>query len=471
MSRVYGSYNTVIPIDVGAVLQGTYSKGSPCTIQTVTYGPTQAATPTGTTVDYCQSESTESRVAPTDGSWSEVIRSGRVKMTEMNAFRTHVTRHPVLIPEMAAISSWPAAWTGSTCCGTAGLQESVALWYNVSHMEFLPREPSALRLTEYNDRLGDLIVTNQQDLYRDLNEGYDLASELGELPETFRWLSSLIQQAVSVTEKFPDLLRSRGPSGRRIKLPRSRKKALKMGSHYVGKMLDRWMEYRYAIMPIVYSIQDIQEVLKHADRIVRKGSKRENLNLSFEERLDNCITADGHSVPLIVSTELDTDVVSSGRILYDTGSLNRLVDQVSTNPFITFYELLTLSFVLDWFFNVSNSIFAATHRDNQSLSSGYCTSVKQRFLITARQCGDLDLAYQRQYDPSNPCWNGYLHQISRKMAYPSGIVFSKEAQSYRRTVWERPTSKIVFDPSLNWRRLLDAVALTHKPVHKRLSQL
>jgi hypothetical protein len=472
MSRTYGNYETVLPIQTGHVIEGTYSKGAPCNNGTVAFGPTQAEIPESMTVQYCQEESAEHRVAPTDGNWSEVVRSGKVKMTEMSAYRTQVTRSPVLIPSMNAISSWPASWYNGECCGTSGVQESVALWYDVSHIDFPQGESIAKHLADYNDELNDLIVTNQQDLYRDLNEGYDLASELGELPETIRWLSSLIQQMVSVTEKFPDLLQSRGPSGRRVKLPKNRKEALKMGSHYAGKLLDRWMEYRYAIMPIVYSVKDVQEVLKFADRIVHKGSKPENVHRTIEEQYDDCPTADGHSVPLIVNIVLDTDVVSTGRILYDTGSLNRLVDQVSTNPFITAWELLPLSFVIDWFVNVSNGIFAATHVGNPFVgSSGYCTSVKQRSSMTARQCGVRNMWYWRQYSTSNVCWDGFLHEIDRSVAYPPGIVFSQETQIYRRTVWKRPSSALVFDPFLNWKRILDAIALTHKPVHKRLSRL
>lgn len=473
MSRTYGSYLTVFPIQTSPVLQGTYSVGSPCANNTVSYGPYEAEMPQGTTVQYCQEESAESRTAPTDGSWSEVIRSGKVKMTAMNAFRTHVTRAPVYIPKMAVVSKWPNQDSGGKCCGHAGLKECVALWFNVSHIDFPSGESIAKRLADHNDELNDLIVTNRQDLYRDLNEGFDLASELGELPETLRWLSSLVQQMVAVTERFPDLIKSRGSSGRRVRLPRNRREALKMGSYYTGKLLDRWMEYRYAIMPIVYSIKDVQEVIKHADRLVRKGSKSDNVNTTIEEQFDDCQTADGDKVPLIVRYVLDTDVVSTGRILYNLGSLNRLVDQVSTNPFITAWELLPLSFVIDWFINVSNSIFAATHFDGPSMgiSSGYCTSVKQRSFITARQGGVAHLAFERQY-MIDPCPNsGYLHQVNRTVAYPADFVFSQETQSYRRTVWKRPSSSLVFDPSLNWKRILDAIALAHKPVHKRLRQL
>jgi hypothetical protein len=367
---------------------------------------------------------------------------------------------------MACISKWP--WQQHTsCCGHAGLKECVALWYDVGIID-IPKMSAEMsqQIANHKEELHDLVITNQQDLYRDLNEGYDLASELGELPETYGWLSSLVQEMVSATDKFPDLKESRGPSGRRVKLPRNRKEALKMGSHYAGKLLDRWMEYRYAIMPIVYSVQDVQKVLRYADRLVRKGSKPENANLALKEYND-----DGNVVPLNIEYVLDTDVVSTGRILYKTGSLNRFVDQVSTNLMITAWELLPLSFVVDWFLNVSNSIFAATHRDNQAFSSGYCTSVKQREFVTARQVGVKELVYERQY-PATLCPNsGFLHRIDRSMAYPPRTVFSQESQTYQRMVWTSPPSKIVFDPYLDWKRILDAIALSHKPVHKRLSRL
>jgi hypothetical protein len=226
------------------------------------------------------------------------------------------------------------------------------------------------------------------------------------------------------------------------------------------------MEYRYAVMPIVYSVQDVQKVLRYADRLVRKGSNPESAELALEE-----VNDDGNNVPLNIEYTLDTKVVSTGRILYKIGSLNRLVDQVSTNLLITAWELLPLSFVVDWFLNVSNSIFAATHYDNQAFSSGYCTSVKQRQSVIARQVGVKELVYERQY-PGTLCPNsGFLHRIDRTMAYPSRTVYSHESQTYERTVWTRPTGKIVFDPYLDWKRILDAVALTHKPVHKRLSRL
>jgi hypothetical protein len=466
MSLTYGTYSTVIPIEYSPVIQGTYAIGEPCAPQTGVFGPYEAEMPQGSTVEYPQSEEAQFRHADTSGSWAKVLRSGKVKMTEMTAMRSHVTRSPYYSPEMACVSKWP--WKQYTsCCGHAGLKECVALWYNVGHID---RPQMGLEMKQqianHKEELRDLIVVNQQDLYRDLNEGFDLATELGELPETYGWLSSLVQQMVSATDKFPDLKESRGPSGRRVKLPRSRREALKMGSYYTGKLLDRWMEYRYAVMPIVYSVRDVQKVLRFADRLVRKGSKPENASFAFEE-----VNDDGNSVPLKIEYVLDTDVVSTGRILYKTGSLNRFVDQVSTNLLITAWELLPLSFVLGWLFNVSNSIFAATHFDNQAFSSGYCTSVKQRESVIARQVGTKELVYERQY-PGTLCPNsGFLHRIDRSMAYPSRTVYSQESQTYTRTVWTRPTGKIVFDPYLDWKRILDAVALTHKPVHKRLSRL
>jgi hypothetical protein len=470
MSRSFSTHPLYEALSDGVYYPAqSYKQTSPCS-KTETWPAFQAVCPTNdSVVSFIDEETTEGRVAPTDGNWSEVVRSGKVKMTEMSAYRTHVIRQPVRVPQMGVTALRGGSVCISTCQYTWGPYESVALWYNLYTINAPTGGDFAEAIATHREKVDNTIITNRQTLYRNLNEGYDLASEIGELPETIRWLSSLIDKLLDVLEKFVGETNS--SSRRQWRVPKNPKQAVQMGSKYAGELLDRWMEYRYAVMPIVYSIKDVAEVLRYADRIVRKGSNPENVHSTFNFVSDNSA---GHpnldGIPLRYSVVVDTDVVSSGRILYDLGSSQRLLDQVSTNLFLTGWELLTLSFVLDWVWNISDSIFAVTNVPVSS-SSKYCTAVKERVSISIETTGEKFMSSTKLWSASTCQGPAFSVTTERTVPYPSVVAFQQNTQSYVRSVWDRPPGTIIFNPFLDWKRKLDLVALIHKPVHKRITRL
>jgi hypothetical protein len=110
-----------------------------------------------------------------------------------------------------------------------------------------------------------------------------------------------------------------------------------------------WLAYRYGWMPMIYTLQDaVKAHNEHWKHIVEgKASQSEGFNLS-----------NNHS---IIGTGVTTNVVEtlSGSIRYGgfaIGEVNPLLSKYGLDPIVTAYELLTLSFVLDWFIGVGSYI-------------------------------------------------------------------------------------------------------------------
>jgi hypothetical protein len=223
------------------------------------------------------------------------------------------------------------------------------------------------------------------------------------------------------------------------------------------------MEYRYALMPLLYSFNDISKLVKehgfryHSERAKEKIDCNNSPNLDFAP--DNV---------MYVVTEGSIIVRSLTKSSYDAGSLQRLAATIGLNPFRTAWELLPLSFVADWAFNIGEAITALTGVDWSSQRAG-CTSVREHTTETVfhkerwhgmRQigggpypCGTLPLV-QRPYDLSF-----------------ENIIRVRTTNSYVRSLWNKPVPDVVFNPSITWKRFIDGLVLGYQPTKKILRSL
>jgi hypothetical protein len=466
VSALTGTFATVIPVYDGELIPARAANTGSCG-GTYIFGERHAVCPESEDVPFLAELVNEGRWVPKESeSFAQVIASGRVKMTPMMASRRHVITGPVYIPEWSCSTTRRYYHCLGSCTDSEGPLYSLAHWYGVT-MSPIGVDANVAGLNElkqsHSEEVRNLITSTQQDVYRDLNEGFDLLTELAEAPETLRYMSAKVEELRGILLKAKGDKTLDGSKGRtRPRRPMTRKQALKSGSRYVGKALSRWMEYRYAIMPLVYSLGDAKELLTYADKIVRKGSKGGVVSNTYESPTTG-------NLEWLSTWTSHTKVTSYGRLLYDLGSLQRLVDQVAFNLATTAWELIPLSFVVDWLFGVSAALFALTNVSFAS-SSGYCTSVKERESYTRDLQGIVEFQGDYSWEPNTCFPQGSLLTVKRS-ANAYGRAYQSVDERYTRSVWTRPSGRIVFDPYLNWKRAVDSIALSHNPIHKKVRSL
>lgn len=154
----------------------------------------------------------------------------------------------------------------------------------------------------------------------------------------------------------------------------------KAGKHVLSAH-ERWLEFRYAIMPIVLDIENIIEAFTNSNQklYVTRGLKMEEKN-SFTNHtfsFDNSCVPVGQK-PLVWKLKVATKSTLRGggkmilRPSYDPAKWGTSFYDV----LMASWERLPLSFVVDWFYDIGGWI--ASHRDAHiSIVNNYVTVVQE----------------------------------------------------------------------------------------------
>lgn len=250
------------------------------------------------------------------------------------------------------------------------------LWPYFSYLEIplasptLPNTVAFEQLFKQFEHLGDL-AANRAWANVELSEAMLLAS-LGELPETLSWLRSLLTRGVNLTK----LLRSKSkllttlPDLAKVvmsKDPRTLKK-LARGSRssktdLVASFANAWLEYRYAIRPLIFEMKSCLEALK---KIITKGTRE-------TARGKEVVLENNTSIVTHTNSDIRTTTVTATyrRVVRTTiscraGVLFQIEDDLDTllaiwgidQPLESAWELVPFSFIIDWFFSVGDTISA-----------------------------------------------------------------------------------------------------------------
>lgn len=181
-----------------------------------------------------------------------------------------------------------------------------------------------------------------------------------------------------------------------------------------------WLRFRYEIMPNLYLAQDLAE----------SASKLTSVFQSSRNRVTSSFTAPSFSGWVFHGTAIvehraftKYGFKAAGETLMD------IRKAFSVNPFLTAWELGTLTFVLDWFFSVGNFLSARFGKPSLATSQG--SVVSERYII-----------------------DGYYSHID------NGGRVTVSFTKYRRNV-VNPSDLLGIFPliDLNWKRLIDSSAL------------
>lgn len=219
-----------------------------------------------------------------------------------------------------------------------------------------------------------------------------------------------------------------------------------------------WLTYRYGIMPILYSLQDISEVIhkKYADKVEWETTKKRE-ETSFDDTSVIGSFGGNHAkarVPVVMRSECKLTQRVFIKTKYSVGQLKS--KQLGFNPAVTAWELVPFSFVADWVAHVGDMIMALTPT---------CYSARA---ITYSEHMSCNIGYAPGPRPS--------HNEGSSVTTVTKAFLKWEASedSYQREVVSDNVLEFITLPvglETNWKRELDAFALAYLLVKPDLSVL
>lgn len=178
------------------------------------------------------------------------------------------------------------------------------------------------------------------------NKNLDLLTNLGELPETFRFVISVLKTILGLVTNFRK--EAAAIKKRYMKsVHLAGNKSQGVGREMMTDLSSLWLQYRYALMPLIYTVEDALGILLKGEveyRTTRKKARRNialsstDWNISDFEVIDRCFV--------------------KHRFEYNLENYSSASNFLTTNPALTLWELTTLSFVVDWVFNIGDLLAA-----------------------------------------------------------------------------------------------------------------
>lgn len=267
----------------------------------------------------------------------------------------------------------------------------------------------------------------KSDVSTALHKRWDMMTDIFEGRETLTMIKGQLGAALSPLSSFKAL---------RDKVHR---KPFKGSDKFLR---DKWLEYRYGILPLMLSIQDYQKLVDEKQHEYLTERSRESVGVTNSGSPPN--------VECIYIKHFGTiDICGTGKARFVSPS-SRLFAGMSLNIVNSLWEKIPYSLVVDWFANVGDYLY------NQSSSwlppsfdSMMCYSVKKRITThTYARIKNLDGSFQDH------------------------LLREEVEESYGRVPFNQSDIKLVFNPRFSsWQRWLDAYALSVGALTRALKRL
>lgn len=303
-----------------------------------------------------------------------------------------------------------------------------------------------------------------QSAQAEANEKFlDLTTELAELPETvkmvlqgFRKVGEMVRDFKSkkfsltkasvkrrayLKKKFDEdmaslNLKRKGASKKMLHiLDRAKKRAKSTYTKAVAESLreladaisNLWLQFRYGIMPIVYTVESVQDLVK---------SLKSEYITARDKESDEIVIKNFIELESELTLPVTHRVTIKQRYKPKATTFEDVLVRVSGNFALTLWELVPLSFVVDWFVNV----------------------------------GDLlsSLNPSAEWDEEQQCYAWRITHTQRLTLSNKSVVIIDTDMYKREIIPDDVVSGLRFDPNLNLYRLFDAVALLWGPIKSTL---
>jgi hypothetical protein len=171
---------------------------------------------------------------------------------------------------------------------------------------------------------------------------------------------------------------------------------------------DAWLEGRYGWRTLLYDIQDINQAIENLNREsarLHASAKDENVFTSVTEMK---MTPLSWYFNVYANVEEVITVSTRGTITADINPPN-----IAINPFVTAWELIPYSFVVDWILSVGQSIQALSFvafSHEYTAAGGVMVSYKKTFTFSR-----IDNTYPTpEYLQGSATVNGYAEMVVKK---------------------------------------------------------
>lgn len=249
------------------------------------------------------------------------------------------------------------------------------------------------------------------------NQTWSAVVDLAELPETLRFLYDSVRSMYRI---YRDIKRGKFRDS--------------LGKKNLDDLAAMWMAWRYAVMPIVYSIQDAVKMYQEPVEIVGKP-----LIAKTHVPISKRWSPNGDPT----SPQWSCNGKLRGLVAYRvTGSRTamRLGFSLAELP-VVIWEVTPLSFVVDWILPIGDALAGISATNNVEFLDGYTS---QRFKGSCEWADKVEINTPTQ------------HAVS----YRSEPASQAMIDYYSRTpLTGFPTPSLALDPNMNWKRWVDALAL------------
>lgn len=311
---------------------------------------------------------------------------------------------------------------------------------------------SALSAGEVHTALNEV----QNEMTAESAVAYDVLTDVAEAREIPRMIRSIAEDLLKILRTLKSRFGKNVMSSAQSLSPLD---LLRHPERWLRKFGDEWMTYRYGIMPLVYSYRDLMKNLNRGQEV--KTRKSRNITPAYTNQ----------SLPAPNTRYWVKDTVGSVHVRgtvfqhFTSDEVARL-SGIGSNPLVTAWELIPYSFVIDWFVNVGDYIAARTCQ-TWAQKQWACLSRRDKYTNqTWLHLAQDDCTVVIDNMLPSGWWNANGNPAptpNQVMSNPEGLYIfdEEEVDSYDRWPVYLSAAPLQYNPSLNWRRLVDSAVMSN----------
>jgi hypothetical protein len=398
-------------------------------------------------------------------SFRKIRESGIIKMTDYEIGKTETEYY--LTGNMPYDSNAKSTWSWRSCGSGDDIRYNIVpqqwLW-TTSQRRYSLADPWIQGLNHYKaedvpNSLQKRIESVKSEVVADTIATVDLLTEVAEARKSLQLILTAVRAVKRPLQTFERM---------RKEILQARKSgSINEYKRRQAAYANAWMQGRYGMMPLIYSVQDALQLYEEARYKY------------MTKRSGDGYTRTGSTRPKSVSSSMDFiydlydithTIKGTGKVCYDLPAL-RVADQTGFNFVTTAWELFPASFVADWFANIGEWAAAQTSTMvDLSSQRQFCYSVKTESLVTSV------LSIHPRYQTSStmttppPLAGTYPLDVDRgRMEQDLKRVI---VEDYKRFTFSPSDVELHWNPDLtDWRKWVDFMSISLNSGSKQLRNL